>query len=98
MRRRDFITGIAGSTAAWPMVARAQPSPMPVVGFLRDARAAGSEYLVNGLRKGLAEAGFVEGRNVTIDFAWTDDQSERLPALAAELVQRHVVRCSGHAR
>jgi putative ABC transport system substrate-binding protein len=89
MRRRNFIAGIA-SSAAWPMVARAQPSPMPVVGFLRDARAAGSEQMVDGLRKGLAEAGLGEGRNLTIDFAWTDDQSERLPALAAGLVQRQV--------
>jgi putative tryptophan/tyrosine transport system substrate-binding protein len=90
MRRRDFIKGIASSTATWPMTAGAQPSPMPVVGFLRDSRAAGSGHIFNGLRKGLAEAGLDEGRNLTIDFALTDDQSERLPALAAELVQRHV--------
>jgi putative tryptophan/tyrosine transport system substrate-binding protein len=88
MRRRAFIQGIASSAAAWP--ARAQPSPVPVVGFLRDARAAGSGHIVNGMRKGLAEAGFVEGRNLTIDFAWTVEQSERLPTLAADLVQRHV--------
>ena len=71
-------------------MARAQQPAMPVVGFLRDARAAGSGFVVEGLRKGLAEAGFVEGRNLTIEFAWTDDQSERLSALAAELVGRHV--------
>jgi putative ABC transport system substrate-binding protein len=63
---------------------------MPVIGFLRDATAAGSEFMVNGLRKGLAEAGFVEGRNLTIDYAWTDGQSDRLSALAAELVGRNV--------
>jgi ABC-type uncharacterized transport system substrate-binding protein len=62
----------------------------PVVGFLRDSTAAGSEFMVNGLRKGLAEAGFVEGRNLTIEYAWTDARSERLSALAAELVGRHV--------
>jgi len=71
-------------------VARAQQAAMPVIGFLRDATAAGSEFMVNGLRKGLAEAGFVEGRNLTIDYAWTDGQSDRLSALAAELVGRNV--------
>jgi putative tryptophan/tyrosine transport system substrate-binding protein len=89
MQRRAFITLLGGATA-WPLSLRAQSSAMPVVGFLRDATAAGSGFLVEGLRKGLAEAGFVEGRNLTIDFAWTEDQSERLPALAAELVGRHV--------
>jgi putative tryptophan/tyrosine transport system substrate-binding protein len=89
MRRREFITLIGGA-AAWPLAARAQQPAMQVIGFLRDARAAGSGFLVEGLRKGLAEAGFVEGRNLTIDFAWTEDQSERLSALAAELVGRHV--------
>ena len=90
MKRREFITLIGGVAAGWPFAARAQQPSMPVVGFLRDSRAAGSEFVVEGLRKGLAEAGFVEGRNLTIDFAWTEDQSERLSALAAELVGRHV--------
>src|SRR5450830_1263600 len=90
MQRREFITLIGGAAAGWPFAARAQQPSMPVVGFLRDPRAAGSEFVVEGLRKGLAEAGFVEGRNLTIEFAWTDDQSERLSALAAELVGRHV--------
>jgi putative ABC transport system substrate-binding protein len=90
MRRREFIMLLGGAAASWPLAARAQQVAMPVVGFLRDSRAAGSGFLVEGLRKGLAEAGFVEGRNLTIDFAWTEDQSERLSALAAELVGRHV--------
>src|SRR5262249_46790760 len=89
MRRREFITLLSG-TAAWPLAARGQQSAMPVIGFLRDATAAGSEFMVNGLRKGLAEAGFVEGQNLTIEYAWTDGRSERLSALAAELVGRHV--------
>jgi putative ABC transport system substrate-binding protein len=90
MRRRDFIALLGGAAAAWPLAARAQQPAMPVVGFLRDATAAGSEFLVNGLRKGLAEAGFVEGQNLTIDYAWSEGQSDRLSALAAELVGRHV--------
>jgi putative ABC transport system substrate-binding protein len=90
MKRREFITLLGGITAAWPLAAPAQEAATPVVGFLRDSTAAGSGFLINGLRKGLAEAGFVEGHNLTIDYAWTEDQSERLSALAAELVGRHV--------
>jgi ABC-type uncharacterized transport system substrate-binding protein len=89
MTRRDFITLLGGAVAAWPLAARAQQAATPVVGFLRDFTAAGSEFMVNGVRKGLAEAGFVEGRNLTIEYAWTDGRSERLSALAAELVDRH---------
>jgi putative ABC transport system substrate-binding protein len=64
-----------------PLAPRAQQAAMPVVGFLRDSMPAGSEFMVNGLRKGLAEAGFVEGQNLTIEYAWTDGRSERLSAL-----------------
>jgi putative ABC transport system substrate-binding protein len=91
MRRREFITLLGGAAAAWPLAAQAQQA-MPVIGFLRDATAAGSEFMVNGLRKGLAEAGFVEGRNLTIEYAWTEGRSERLSAVAAELVGQHVQR------
>src|SRR5262245_38979585 len=87
--RRKFLASLGGA-AAWPLAARAQQPTMPVVGFLRDATAAGSEFMVDGLRKGLSEAGFVEGRNLTIDYAWTEGRSERLSALAAELVHRNV--------
>ena len=90
LQRRKFITLLGGSAAAWPLAARAQQPAMPVVGFLRDATAAGSGFMVNGLRKGLAEAGCVEGRNLVIDYAWTDGQSERLSALAAELLRQQV--------
>ena len=75
--RRDFIT-LLGGAAAWPLAARAQQAAMPVVGFLRDSTAAEVGYLVDGLRKGLAEAGFVEGHNLTIDYAWSEGQSVRL--------------------
>jgi putative tryptophan/tyrosine transport system substrate-binding protein len=87
--RRKFLTTLGGAAAAWPLAARAQQS-MPVVGFLRDATAAGSEFMVNGLRKGLAEGGFVEGHNLTIDYAWSEGQTVRLSTLAAELVGRNV--------
>jgi putative ABC transport system substrate-binding protein len=74
-QRREFIilAGAAGLlVAAKASRARGQQPGMPVVGFLRDSTAAGSEFMVNGLRKGLAEAGFIEGRNVTIEYAWTE--------------------------
>src|SRR5262245_59562974 len=90
IRRRELLAALGGAAVAWPRVARAQQPAMPVVGVLRDSTAAGSEHMVNGFRKGLAEAGFVEGRNLTIEYAWTDGRSERLSTLAAELVGRHV--------
>src|SRR5262249_27410507 len=88
--RRELLAALGGAAAAWPLAAQGQQPAMPVVGFLRDATAAGSEFMVNGLRKGLAEAGFVKGRNLTIEYAWTEGRSERLLALAAELVGRQV--------
>jgi putative tryptophan/tyrosine transport system substrate-binding protein len=90
VRRREFIALLGGAAATWPVMARAQQTAMPVVGFLRDATAAGSGFMVDGLRKGLAEAGYIDGRNLTIEYAWTEGRSERLSALAAELVGRHV--------
>jgi putative tryptophan/tyrosine transport system substrate-binding protein len=90
MKRREFIMLAGGAVVVCPFAALAQQPTMPVVGVLRDATAAGSEFVVNGLRKGLAETGFVEGRNLTIEYAWTDGRSERLSALTAELVGRHV--------
>src|SRR5215471_7418554 len=87
--RRELLAALGGAAAAWPLAARAQ-QPMPVVGFLRDATAAGSGFMVDGLRKGFAEAGFVEGRNLAIEYAWTDGRSERLSSLAADLVGRRV--------
>src|SRR5262245_5039180 len=90
LERREFITLLGGAVVARPLAARAQQPAMPVVGLLRDSTAAGSEFMVNGLRKGLVEAGFVEGQNLAIEYRWADDRSERLPALAADLVGRSV--------
>ena len=89
MRRRAFIT-LLGGAATWPLAVRAQQPAMPVVGFLRDSTAVEVGFLVDGLRKGLAEAGFVEGHNLTIEYAWSEGQSVRLSTLAAELVGRNV--------
>jgi putative ABC transport system substrate-binding protein len=88
MRRRDFFKIIAGSAAAWPFIARAQQPTMPVIGFLSTSSADASRLAA--FRQGLAQAGYVEGQNVTIEYRWAEDQSERLPSLAADLVHRQV--------
>src|SRR5262245_15202383 len=87
VRRRTFIALLGGS-AAWPLAARAQQPAMPVIGFIRNTKEAGFGHLVAAFRKGLNEAGYLEGRNVTIEFRWAD--AERLRAMAADLVSRQV--------
>jgi putative tryptophan/tyrosine transport system substrate-binding protein len=87
IRRREFIAGL-GSAAAWPVVARAQQPAMPVVGVLSQ-ECAGS-YVAPEFRQGLSQAGYIEGRNVAFDYHWAGDQYDQLPALAADLVHRHV--------
>jgi len=89
MRRRHFI-GFAGGVAAWPLVARAQRPSVPVVGFLGATSPEGYATFVGGFQRGLKEAGFVDGDNVTIVYRWAEGQYDRLPGFAADLVSRHV--------
>jgi putative tryptophan/tyrosine transport system substrate-binding protein len=89
MQRREFIAGI-GSAVAWPVVARAQQQTLPVIGLLNSRSADVSKDVIAPFLQGLKETGYVEGQNVAVEYRWAENQFDRMPALAADLVRRRV--------
>ena len=90
MRRREFITLVGGAAVAWPVAARSQQQPLPVIGYLSGATFEMMRDYVAAFHRGLADEGFAEGRNVRIEYRWAEGHNDRLPALAEDLVRRQV--------
>jgi putative tryptophan/tyrosine transport system substrate-binding protein len=95
VRRRDFIKAIAGWLVVWPLAAGAQQAVLPVVGFLCGGSLETDGNLVAGFRQGLSESRYIEGRNVSIEYRWAENQNDRLPALVSDLVRRRVCHHRG---
>ena len=90
MRRRDFITLLSGAATAWPLVARGQQPTIPVIGFIRNTTRDDSADLLKAMHQGLRQTGYVEGRNVAVEYRFADNQLDRLPTMADDLVRRQV--------
>jgi putative ABC transport system substrate-binding protein len=90
VKRREFITLLSGAATAWPLAARGQQQTMPVIGFLGGADPIGYGVLIEALRSGLRDHGYIEGQNVRIEYRWAEGNYERLPGLAADLLRRKV--------
>jgi putative ABC transport system substrate-binding protein len=99
MRRRDFIAAFAGGAAAWPLAARAQQPALPTIGFLSGASSGNYQTFVTAFKEGLKQTDYVEGRNVAIEYRWAEGQFDRLPKLAADLVNDRptMIMASGNA-